>query len=123
MKKRTRTLKEIAIELLEKYEASETACIYEYSGDFNSATKELDKEIAEYRKEIEQTDCNANQCVQRVEYIGDIEKKHCRTCKHFESEFHTPISSDGTYYPYVICTAKECHYESVDTPQTDCGWK
>ena len=51
-----RTLKEIAIELLEKYEASETACIYEYSGDFNSATKELDKEIAEYRKEIEQTE-------------------------------------------------------------------
>lgn len=63
MKKRTRTLKEIAIELLEKYEASETACIYEYrrhqfcdSGDINSATKELDKEIAEYRKEIEQTE-------------------------------------------------------------------
>lgn len=55
MKKRTRTLKQIAIELLEKYEASETACIYEYSGDINSATKELDKEIAEYRKEIEQT--------------------------------------------------------------------
>ena len=85
-----------------------------------------------------QTDCNANQCVQRVEYIGDIEKKRCRTCRHFESEFHTPISSDGTYYPYVICTTKECHYESVDTPQTethdlrtethecvkqtDCGW-
>jgi len=56
MKKRTRTLKEIAIELLEKYEASETACICEYSGDINSATKELDKEIAEYRKEIEQTE-------------------------------------------------------------------
>lgn len=56
MKKRTRTLKQIAIELLEKYEASETACIYEYSGDINSATKELDKEIAEYRKEIEQTE-------------------------------------------------------------------
>ena len=56
MKKRTRTLKQIAIELLEKYEASETTCIYEYSGDINSATKELDKEIAEYRKEIEQTE-------------------------------------------------------------------
>ena len=66
-----------------------------------------------------QTERNANQCVQRVEYIGDIEKKRCRTCRHFDSEFHTPISSDGTYYPYVICTAKECHYESVDTPQTD----
>lgn len=60
------------------------------------------------------TQTNANQCVQRVEYIGDIEKKRCRTCKHFESEFHTPISSDGTYYPYVVCTAKECHYESED---------
>ena len=51
-----RTLKEIAIELLEKYEASETDCIYEYSGDIDSAKKELDKEIAEYRKEIEQTE-------------------------------------------------------------------
>ena len=51
-----RTLKEIAIELLEKYEASETDCIYEYSGDIYSAKKELDKEIAEYRKEIEQTE-------------------------------------------------------------------
>lgn len=51
-----RTLKEIAIELLEKYEASERDCIYEYSGDIYSAKKELDKEIAEYRKEIEQTE-------------------------------------------------------------------
>lgn len=79
------------------------------------------KELSDlYEADTPQTDCNANQCVQRVEYIGDIEKKRCRTCKHFESEFHTLISSDGTYYPYVICTAKECHYESVDTPQTDC---
>lgn len=94
-------------------------------------TEEIDicmdcfERIAEEIKQADtpQTDCNANQCAQRVEYIGDIEKKRCRTCKHFESEFHTPISSDGTYYPYVICTAKECHYESVDTPQTDCAWK
>ena len=77
------------------------------------------KEIAD----TPQTDCNANQCVQRVEYIGDIEKKRCRTCKHFGSEFHTPISSNGTYYPYVICTAKECHYEPKDEPQTDRAWK
>ena len=73
-----------------------------------------------------QTERNADQHVQRVEYVGDIEKKRCRTCRHFEGEFHTPISSDGTYYPYVICTAKECHYESVDTPQTeqtDCAWE
>ena len=56
MKKRMRTLKEIAIELLEKYEASETACIWEYSSDIRGTEKELENEIAEYRKEIEQAE-------------------------------------------------------------------
>ena len=51
-----RTLKEIAIELREKYEASETACIWEYSGDIRGSEKELENEIAEYRNEIEQAE-------------------------------------------------------------------
>ena len=69
-----RTLKEIAIELLEKYEASETDCIYEYSGDINSATKELDKEIAEYHKEIEQTE--SDRIDNEIEYAW---KTYCDT--------------------------------------------
>lgn len=70
-----------------------------------------------------QTDCNTNQCVQRVEYVGNDEKSRCWTCKHFERMHETPISSDGSYYIYVVCTAKECNYEPKGEPQTDCGWK
>ena len=70
-----------------------------------------------------QTDCNTNQCVQRVEYVGNDEKSRCWTCKHFERMHETPISSDGSYCIYVVCTAKECNYEPKGEPQTDCGWK
>lgn len=55
------TLKEIAIELLEKYEASETTCICEYSGNINKSLDILDKEVKKYHKMIEraeQTDCS-----------------------------------------------------------------
>ena len=69
-----------------------------------------------------QTDYNTNQCVQRVEYVGNDEKSRCWTCKHFERMHETPISSDGSYYTYVVCTAKECNYEPKDE-QTDCPWK
>ena len=70
---------------------------------------------------------NADQHVQRVEYVGNVER--CRKCKHIESEHQTPIASDGKYYTYVVCTAKECNYELKDEPQTcsvngrpyDCG--
>ena len=51
------TLKEIAMELLEKYEASETSLIYEYSCDIVSAEKGLKREIKRYRKMIEDADC------------------------------------------------------------------
>lgn len=77
----------------------------------------------EKRADTPQTDCNTNQCVQRVEYVGNDEKSRCWTCKHFERMHETPISSDGSYYIYVVCTAKECNYEPKGEPQTDCGWK
>ena len=63
---------------------------------------------------------NADQHVQRVEYVGNDEKSRCWTCKHFERMHETPISSDGSYYTYVVCTASECRYEPKDEPQTDC---
>lgn len=62
---------------------------------------------------------NADQHVQRVEYVGNDEKSRCWTCKHFERMHETPIASDGNYYTYVVCTAKECHYEPKDEPQTE----
>ena len=91
---------------------------------------------------------NADQHIQRVEYVGNV--KRCRKCKHIESEHQTPISSDGKCYTYVVCTASECRYEPQidaeevakdinrrvemvkkewnarhieDEPQTDCSWK
>ena len=56
MAKKPKTLKEIAIELLEKYEASETCCIWEYSGNIRQSEKLLKKEINKYRKMIEVAD-------------------------------------------------------------------
>lgn len=71
------------------------------------------------RADTPQTDCNTNQCVQRVEYVGNDEKSRCWACKHFERMHETPISSDGSYYTYVVCTAKECNYEPKDELQTE----
>ena len=62
---------------------------------------------------------NEDQHVQRVEYVGNDEKSRCWTCKHFERMHETPIASDGNYYTYVVCTAKECHYEPQTEPQTE----
>jgi len=83
----------------------------------------LTVETATDTADTPQTDCNTNQCVQRVEYVGNDEKSRCWTCKHFERMHETPISSDGSYCIYVVCTAKECNYEPKGEPQTDCGWK
>lgn len=58
---------------------------------------------------------NEDQHIQCVEYVENDEKSHCWECKYFERMHETPIASDGRYYTYVVCTAKECHYE----PQTD----
>ena len=54
---------------------------------------------------------NADQHTQRVEYVESDERSRCWKCKHFERMHETPISSDGSYYTYVVCTAKECNYE------------
>lgn len=63
------------------------------------------------------TQTNADQHVQRVEYVEKDEKSHCWECKYFERMHETPIASDGRYYTYVVCTAKECHYEPKTEPQ------
>lgn len=52
MKKRT--LKEIALELLEMYEFSESERINEYSISIDDDLSELRNIIAQYRKEIEE---------------------------------------------------------------------
>ena len=59
---------------------------------------------------------NADQHVQRVEYVGNDERSRCWKCKHFERMHQTPISSDGMYYTYVVCTAKACNYEPKTEP-------
>ena len=81
----------------------------------------LDKVIetiseAELVEPKDEPQTNADQHVQRVEYVGNDEKSRCWTCKHFERMHETPISSDGSYYTYVVCTAKECNYEPKDEP-------
>ena len=47
-------LKQIAMELLEKYWQAETSLIWEYSGNISEEEKLLDEECREYRKRIEE---------------------------------------------------------------------
>lgn len=51
----TRTAKEIALELLEKYRSAESMVIAEYSVG-NEDRAELETEVENYRKEIEQAE-------------------------------------------------------------------
>lgn len=50
------TLKQIALELLEKYDYAEHTVIGEFSGDIRVDTAELDQEVADYRRRIEEAD-------------------------------------------------------------------
>ena len=47
-------LKQIALELLEKYRQSERSLIWEYSGNIREDEKLLEEECREYRKRIEE---------------------------------------------------------------------
>ena len=50
--KTMRTVKEIALELLDKYEEAQRGIIWEYSGDIDGTTKALEEEVKEYENEI-----------------------------------------------------------------------
>ena len=47
-------LKQIAMELLEKYRQSERSLIWEYSGNICESERLLEEECREYRKRIEE---------------------------------------------------------------------
>ena len=49
---REKRLAELAREILEKYQSAQTCRIYEYSGGIRRDLNALDKEVAEYMKEI-----------------------------------------------------------------------
>ena len=107
-------------------------------GSTPSACKEADKfaeEFVDGLKKLKPKDCgnceyhkctadvpqtNADQQVQRIEYVESVERSRCRKCKHFKREYETPVSSDGRYYTYITCLATKCVYEPKDEPQTDC---
>ena len=46
-------LKQIALELLEKYRQSERSLIWEYSGNIHESERLLEEECREYKKRIE----------------------------------------------------------------------
>ncbi len=46
-------LKQIALELLEKYEESEEGLIWEYSGEIEKDTAELKTEVEQYKERVE----------------------------------------------------------------------
>jgi hypothetical protein len=47
-------LKQIALELLEKYRQSERSMIWEYSGNIRESERLLEEECREYKKRIEE---------------------------------------------------------------------
>ena len=47
-------LKQIALELLEKYRQSERSLIWEYSGNIRESERLLEEECREYKKRIEE---------------------------------------------------------------------
>ena len=51
-----RTLKEIALYILEMYEDAQEAVIWEYSGSINEDIKRLEEKVAKIRQEIEEAD-------------------------------------------------------------------
>ena len=50
-----RTLKEIALELLDKYAISEESVIWEFSGNTEEELEDLKKEVAKYKDEIKRS--------------------------------------------------------------------
>ncbi len=82
----------------------------------SKAIKKVIDEVEKYVEQAEQTEpqTNADQHIQRIEYVENAQR--CRKCKHIESEYLTPIASDGCCYTYVICTASECKFEPKDEP-------
>jgi hypothetical protein len=48
----TRSLEEIALELLDAYAHNEEECIWEYSGSIDRSMERLREEVAKYRDEI-----------------------------------------------------------------------
>lgn len=47
------TLKSIALELLQKYEETQTSLIWEYSGDIDKSEENLAAEVEKYRELID----------------------------------------------------------------------
>ena len=50
-----RTIKEIALELLDKYAIAQESVIWEYSGNIDEEVENLRKEVANYKDEIKQS--------------------------------------------------------------------
>lgn len=50
-----RTLKEIALELLDKYAIAQESVIWEHSGNIEEDVEDLRKEVADYKDEIKQS--------------------------------------------------------------------
>ena len=92
------TLKEIAIELLEKYEASENVAICEYSTNINKDMDLLEKEVKKYRRMIENAD-------------RKTEQTDCNGCKF--------VGTYDTEFPCANCSRKTKDYYAKDEPQTE----
>lgn len=79
-------LKSIALELLQKYEESETSVIWEFSGDIAKSEENLAVEVAKYRELIDK-------------YAEQEPFGPCDLCR-----FNPPSSADGK--PCTMCPAE-----------------
>ena len=64
-------IKEIAYDLLDKYEEAERACIWEYSGDIDAAEAKLAEEVENYRRTIDEAVEELAQLVSFYESAAD----------------------------------------------------
>lgn len=65
----SRSLKEIALDLLDKYQFAELEGIGEMSSDIELSEKNLDEEVGAIKAEIENTDC--------------VQVVRCKDCKYW----------------------------------------
>ena len=90
------TLKDIAIELLEKYESAELGVIWECSCNIDASEKALKKEISRYRKLISEADRNSSE-----------NPNSCETCR-FDDRYEEESICSGCSRYYSDCYAPSC---------------
>ena len=95
------TLKEIALELVEKYEDAEESRIWEYSGRIEEDEEELRLEIENYKKKIESFEEPERKTGKWVYKTTDAYiQRTCSACGWLERMYYRNRNQDGMIRNY-----------------------